>query len=161
VAIFFGILILIALLTSGLRASAGEVLPRFEALRRSGDLLQNLANAASQVLPEDFPFLHRPDHLAIVITAKPAEVSQQLLSFLKRGVTGLEGTGMYSHEARSVLLCAIAPAEVSRLQSLVYAVDENAFVVVNPTLEVWGGGFGQLQPRWRQWAGKKAPKKEA
>ena len=160
VAAIFGLLILIALLTSGLRASAGEVLPRFEALRLSGDLLHNLANAASQVLPDDFPFLHRPDHLAIIITAKPDEVSQQLLSFLKRGVTGLEGTGMYSHEARSVLLCAIAPAEVSRLQSLVYAVDENAFVVVNPTLEVWGGGFSQLQPRWRQQAGGKAEKKE-
>lgn len=158
IAVFFAVVILIALLTSGLRASAGEVLPR-EALKLSGELLQSLANAASSVFPDELPFLHRRDHLAIIITAKTEEVSQQLLSFLKRGVTALHGVGMYSREPRSVLLCAIAPAEIARLRSLVYSIDENAFVVVNPTAEVWGGGFGSLQPRWRQ-ASQKSGKKE-
>ncbi len=157
VALFFVGTILLALLTSSLRDSAGEVLPHFEALELSGSLLQNLASAASQVLPEEMPFMHRRDHLAIIITDKSEEVSQQLMSFFKRGVTAVQGTGMYTHQPRTVLLCAIAPAEISRLKSLVYSVDEHAFVVVNTTEEVWGTGFSQLQPRWRQKSSPKPP----
>jgi uncharacterized membrane-anchored protein YitT (DUF2179 family) len=57
---------------------------------------------------------------------------------------------MYSGAPRSVLLCAIAPSEINHLKSVVYTIDENAFVVVNPTEEVLGKGFGNLQPRWKQ-----------
>jgi hypothetical protein len=133
-----------------LKESAGEVLPQSETLALSRRLLRNLTSAASHVLPEEMPFMHRREHLAIIITEKSEVVSQQLLAYLKRGVTALEGTGMYSHEPRSVLLCAIAPAEIARLKSLVYSVDESAFVVVNPTEQIWGAGFGYLGPRWRR-----------
>jgi uncharacterized membrane-anchored protein YitT (DUF2179 family) len=57
---------------------------------------------------------------------------------------------MYTGQARSVLLCAVAPAEVAHLKALVYRVDEHAFVVVNATEEVWGSGFTNLEPRWKQ-----------
>jgi hypothetical protein len=147
---FFLGIILIALLTLNLQDSAGEVLSRHEALNLPTDFLQNIANAASQVLPDDLPFLHRREHLAIIITDKAEAVSQQILSLLKRGVTALEGKGMYSGAPRSVLLCAIAPSEINHLKSVVYTIDENAFVVVNPTEEVLGKGFGNLQPRWKQ-----------
>jgi uncharacterized membrane protein len=150
VAGFFVVIFLIAVLTAGLRAAAGEVLPQSEVLNLSNSLLRNLAHAASQVLPEDLPFMSHHKHLAIIITAKPEEVSQQLLSFLNRGVTALQGKGMYTGQARSVLLCAVAPSEVAHLKSLVYRVDEQAFVVVNPTEEVWGSGFSNLEPVWKQ-----------
>ncbi|MBI1879717.1 MAG: DUF2270 domain-containing protein, partial [Chloroflexi bacterium] len=65
---FFLVIFLIAVFTAGLRASAGEVLPHSEALALSNDLLQNLANAASQVLPEELPFMSRHKHLVIIIT---------------------------------------------------------------------------------------------
>lgn len=154
---FFFIIFLIAVLTAGLRASAGEILPHSEALALSNGLLQNLAAAASQVLPEELPFLHRHEHLAIIITDKAEEVSQQLLSLLNRGVTALEGKGMYTGQSRCVLLSAVAPAEVARLKALVYQVDEHAFVVVNPTEEVWGRGFTELEPRWKQARRKGSP----
>lgn len=148
VAGFFVLLGLVAVITFGLRASAGEVLPHSEALDLSNEWLQNLAAAASQVLPEDLPLPGRHKHLAIIITDKAEEVSQQILSLLNRGVTALQGKGMYTGQPRSVLLCAIAPAEIKHLKTLVYRVDENAFVVVNPTEEIWGKGFGGLEPAW-------------
>lgn len=147
---FFVILVLIAIITFGMRASAGEVLPQSEALNLSNDWLQNLAAAASHVLPEELPLPGRHKHLAIIITDKAEEVSQQLLSMLNRGVTALQGKGMYTGQARSVLLCAIAPSEIEHLKTLVYRVDENAFVVVNPTEEIWGKGFGGLEPAWKR-----------
>ncbi|MBI1882434.1 MAG: YitT family protein, partial [Chloroflexi bacterium] len=82
-------------------------------------------------------------------------------SFLNRGVTALQGKGMYTGQAHSVLLCAVAPAEIAHLKALVYRVDEHAFVVVNPTEEVWGAGFSNLEPRWKRPMRKtKSPPKE-
>ncbi len=148
VALFFFAVFLFAFLTIDLRDSPGEVLAQHELLGLPADLLQNLASAASQVLPDEL--LHRHEQLAIIITDKPDEVSQQLLSLLKRGVTALEGTGMYTGQPRSVLLCAVTPAEIPHLKALVYGTDEKALVVVNPTEEVWGANFASAQPRWQQ-----------
>lgn len=150
VAIFLGILIIISILTAGLQDSPGEVLARHKVLNLSGEFLQSLANAASHVLPEDMAFIRRHEQLVIIITDKPKEVSEQLLSYLKRGVTALEGKGMYSGKPRSVLLCVVNPSETPHLKSLVYTVDDHAFVMVNPTEEVLGSTFRELQPRWRE-----------
>lgn len=154
VATLLAVLVLLAISTAGLKDSPGEVLSRSEILDLPGDILQNLASAASHVLPDELRFMHRREQLAIIITDKPEEVSEQLLTVLKRGVTALEGRGMYSGKSRSVLLCAVAPSETQRLKSLVYAVDEHAFVMVNPTEEVLGSTFGALQPRWRRRSGR-------
>lgn len=147
---FYLVIFLIAILTVNLRASPGEVLPRQEILNLSTDFFQNIANAANSVLPDELPFLHQHEHLTIIITDKAEAVSQQLLSILKRGVTALEGKGMYTGKTRTVLLCVVGPTQIDHLKSAVYAVDEHAFVVVNPTEEILGAGFGELQPRWQR-----------
>lgn len=147
---FYLVILTIALLTVGLQDSPGEVLSRAEVFNLPGKFLHGLAGAASQVLPEDMRFLRRHEQLMIIITAKPDEVSKNLLSVLNRGVTALEGKGMYTGEARSVLLCAVAPTESTHVKALVYAVDEKAFVMVNPTEEIWGGNFQRLKPRWQR-----------
>lgn len=153
IAVVYGFLVLIfltSLFTLSLQESPGEVLSRRELLDLSGDFLQSIANVASQVLPEEIPFLHRHEQLAIIITDKPEEVSQQLMSLLNRGVTALQGMGMYTRQPRSVLLCAVTPSEIDYLRSLVYRADEKALVVINPTEEVWGSGFSSPEPRWKQ-----------
>lgn len=142
VTLFFGQLLLIAVLTTGLQQSAGEVLSK-------SNLLTKLTGAAGQVLSTELPFQQRRELLTLIITDKAELVSEQLLAFLKRGVTSLQGTGMYSKTPRSVLLCVVSPSEVAELKALVYAVDEHAFVVVNRTDEALGGGFGDLRPDWR------------
>jgi uncharacterized membrane protein len=151
---FFVCIFLIAILTVSLQNSPGEVLPRHAALNIPGNILHNIASAASSVLPEDLHFLHQHEHLSIIITEKAEEVSQQILAILKRGVTALDGKGMYTGKPRSVLLCAVAHDQIDRLKAAVYAVDEQAFIVVNPTDEILGAGFGQLQPRWKRFKTK-------
>ncbi len=158
---FFFVVFLVAFLTIGLRDSPGEVLSRGEVLNLSGELLHNLADAASQVLSQELHFVHRHEQLAIIITDKAENVSQQLLTLLNRGVTALQGTGMYTRQPRTVLLCAVRPAEVPHLKSLVYTADEDAFVVVNPTEEVWGSGFSSSEPRWKRALRLKRVKKES
>ena len=141
VGLFYLGVVLLAILTVGLRASPGEVLSDSELLEYPSNLVFKLGKVAREVV-------HRHEQLAIIITNKPQEVSQQLLSVLGRGVTGLEGHGMYTGQARHVLFCAVQPSQVSQMKSLVHSVDEGAFVVVNPTERIWGGGFRDLGPRW-------------
>lgn len=150
VGIFLGVMIFISVTTSGLQDSPGEVLSHHEVLNLSSEFFQSLATAASHMLPEEMALIRRREQLVIIITDKPKPVSEQLLAYLKRGVTALEGMGMYTGQPRSVLLCVIDPSETSHLKSLVYAADEQAFVLVNPTEEVLGSTFRQLQPRWRE-----------
>ncbi|MEW5956455.1 MAG: DUF2270 domain-containing protein [Chloroflexota bacterium] len=150
VVIFLAVLVFLAVFTTGLQDSPGEVLSHHEVLNLSTELLHTLANAASHMLPEEMALLRHREQLVIIITDKPRQVSDQLLSYLKRGVTALEGKGMYTGQSRSVLLCVIDPSQTPHLKSLVYTADEHAFVLVNPTEEVLGSTFGKLQPRWRQ-----------
>ena len=81
------------------------------------------------------------ERLATIITVHGQQVAIQLLTELGRGVTALEGTGMYTSEARDVLLCAVTEVQVPHLQEIVRQADPEAFVIVSPAEEVRGKGF--------------------
>jgi hypothetical protein len=98
---------------------------------------KKLRQAAGPLVPTPHPW----ERLAIVITARGQQVAQRLLTELGRGVTALEGTGMYTDQARDVLLCAVTDVQVSRLEEIAHQVDSKAFVVISLAEEVRGGGF--------------------
>lgn len=52
---------------------------------------------------------------------------------------------MYTHQAHTVLLCALTVTEVPHLKDLVHAEDANAFVTLTPAQEIQGKGFSPLQ----------------
>ena len=56
-------------------------------------------------------------------------------------MTGLAGRGLYSGEAREVLLCIIGRMEEARLKRLVKEEDPRAFMIITDTHEVLGEGF--------------------
>lgn len=85
-------------------------------------------------------------NLAIIVTTKKAELSTRLMKELKRGVTALEGVGMYTGENRSVLLCAITDVQIAHLKAIVYEIDKEGFVVVTQAREVGGGHFKTHEP---------------
>lgn len=114
-----------------------------EALSRPWRRLRGLRRAAAPFAPEPSPH----EHLATIITARGRQVALRLLEELGRGVTALEGTGMYTGEARDVLLCAVTEVQVSHLKEVVRQTDAGAFVVVSPAAEVRGGwGFRPFEP---------------
>jgi uncharacterized membrane protein len=88
----------------------------------------------------------RRENLALIITVCGESISQQLMTELGRGVTALQGTGMYTGTERDVLLCAVTDVQVSRLKAIVQQGDPNAFVVVNSAQEVRGYGFDPFAP---------------
>ena len=90
------------------------------------------------------PSRQRQKLLAYIITDKPQVVSGHILRQMARGVTALSGTGMYTHESHSILMCALTITEVGQLKSLVNSADQNAFVIVSPAQEILGKGFSPL-----------------
>lgn len=76
-----------------------------------------------------------------VITAHPGDVAARIMTDIGRGVTRMGGQGAYTGEARSVLYVVVLRSEVTRVKSLIYEVDPDAFVVVANVHEVVGEGF--------------------
>ncbi|MBI3159420.1 MAG: YitT family protein [Chloroflexi bacterium] len=84
---------------------------------------------------------------ALIITSQPEAVSAGILHELQRGLTRLDGQGVYTGEARAVLYCVVSRAEVERLKVIVAEADPAAFVVIGQAYEALGEGF---EPMSRQ-----------
>ena len=82
--------------------------------------------------------------LCYIITDRPEEVADLLLQNSPRGVTNLNGTGMYARAPKGVLMTCVKARQLGQLKQLVSAVDPDAFVIVSETTEVLGKGFKQI-----------------
>lgn len=76
-----------------------------------------------------------------IITEHGNAIAPRLLDEVKRGVTGLNGQGMYTGNGKQVLLCVVSRNEIQKLKRIVFEEDANAFVTVVETREVLGEGF--------------------
>jgi hypothetical protein len=144
--VFYLAIIATSLFTIGLQKSAGEVLPRYGGLADtfSGGIA-GLGKQKTTVRAWFRPSRHRQQLLTLIITDQAKKVSDRILKDMNRGVTAIAGKGMYTGQAHSVLMCALAVTEVAQLKVLVKAEDPQAFVIVTPAQEVFGRGFSSLE----------------
>jgi uncharacterized membrane protein len=141
--IFHAFLLLIAIGTVGMTQATGEVLPRFGTHNSHDQYRQTMPKKGIRAWL--YPKHRRNQLLALIITDRTKAVSDRILTDLKRGVTALEGKGMYTGQARSILICAVTVTEVHNLKVAVAKEDPNAFVIVSPAQEVLGRGFNPLE----------------
>lgn len=80
----------------------------------------------------------------IIITDRGKELSDTLLKSSPRGITMLEGQGMYTSKNHDVLMTCVKNRQLTQLKQIVKDVDENAFIIVNDSVEVRGKGFQAL-----------------
>ena len=83
--------------------------------------------------------------LCIIISDKGEAIADELISRSPRGVTMLEGTGMYTKTEHKVLLTCVKSRQLTQLKSIVKSVDDKAFIIVNESTEVRGKGFEVLE----------------
>jgi uncharacterized membrane protein len=146
--IFYGALFLLALFTIRMTRATGEVLPRFgEDVER--DVRREIARAGGDkrgIRAWLYPEHRRPQLLAFIITKreKSAEISQGIIDGLRRGVTEMNGRGMYTGEDRAILMCALTVTEINNLRSVIAKIDPTAFVATSNAYEVLGRGFQPL-----------------
>jgi uncharacterized membrane-anchored protein YitT (DUF2179 family) len=76
-----------------------------------------------------------------IISGRAEEIADAVMKTMDRGVTSLAGRGMYTGEARSVLLCVINRRETLRLRTLVSGIDPEAFMIATDVREALGEGF--------------------
>lgn len=139
-AAYYCFLALIAIGTIGMTKATGEILPRF-----GGDNGHHEAEGKPKTLRSLLtPKHHRRQYLALIITDQTKTVSDRILTDLKRGVTAVDGKGMYTGHHRSILMCAITVTEIHNLKNAVAKEDPNAFVIVSPAHEILGRGFNPL-----------------
>ena len=148
--LFNGLLLLLGVLTVGLQRASGEVLPRYGIFALPGLAaetppgLRRLAGLGAWFRPSQ----RRQQLLAFVITGSnetSQAVADGILRDMRRGVTALPGTGMYTGQPHNVLMCALTVTEVPQLKAVVSAQDPKAFVIVSPVQEVLGVGFSPLR----------------
>lgn len=78
---------------------------------------------------------------AMIISKSSDEIGWAIVEELHRGVTSLDGHGVYSGQQTSVLLTVVRRKEVPILRNLIYEVDPHAFVIVGDARQVLGRGF--------------------
>lgn len=76
-----------------------------------------------------------------VITTEPHRIAAAIGQELDRGATILRGEGAYSGIEHDVLLCAAKRSQIPALRRIVATIDENAFVIVTESHEVFGKNF--------------------
>lgn len=78
---------------------------------------------------------------AFIITDRPEEIADMILSEIQRGVTGLQARGMYSGREKTMLFCVVSKKEIVQLKERINEIDPGAFVIVSDAREVHGEGF--------------------
>ena len=125
--------------------ASGEVLPRWGAAQDFSATDSVEEDGVNREQPAWFRRgQRRKQLLALIITAKSEALAGRILREMRRGVTALPGTGMFTGEPRAVLLCALTVTEVNHLKALVSLEDPQAFVIVSPAQEILGKGFNPL-----------------
>jgi uncharacterized membrane protein len=143
-------LMAIGLFTFTLQKSPGEVFDTSELTwrRRLGRLFRV---AAWETLEVDLPHLplrfrsRRHEQLVYVITDSDEAISAAVFEELGRGVTRLEGKGMFTGRPHQVLLCVYDSKQAAVFRRIIKRIDPEAFVIITDARDVRGAGFRPLE----------------
>ena len=76
-----------------------------------------------------------------IISDKSDIIAKHILKELNRGVTSLNGVGMYTGADKKVLFCVLQKGQIPQLKKIVRSIDNKAFLILTDAREVLGEGF--------------------
>ena len=79
--------------------------------------------------------------IVYIITEEASEMSREIMSLVKRGITVLEVTGAYTGRRLKMLMCTVRRNEVSSVCRIARELDSKAFIVIAEAGEILGEGF--------------------
>ena len=79
--------------------------------------------------------------LILIITEKHREILDLILNKILRGVTVVDAYGAYSGNSKKMLICAVRPSQVYKVNSIVKTIDSAAFIIVTTANAISGEGF--------------------
>lgn len=91
------------------------------------------------------PHVGDSKQLAYIISDNAEDVSRAVINEIGRGVTRLQGKGMYTGEEHGVLMCAFSSRQTELLKRAVKRADPEAFLIIVGVRDVRGAGFRPLE----------------
>ena len=85
--------------------------------------------------------------LVYIISNKNEEISTLIGTYVRRGVTGLYGKGMYTKTDKMILMCAVGRRDLGKIKQIVKKIDPTAFLIITNSREVLGVGFKGLMKK--------------
>ena len=79
--------------------------------------------------------------MATIISDASDMIAKEIMTNLNRGVTGLNGTGMYTGADKKVLMCICSNKDIVDIKDIVKKYDPKAFFTVGDVSEAMGEGF--------------------
>ena len=80
-----------------------------------------------------------------IITTKPDEIDEYIMTEMKHGATIYNAEGAYSHEEKKVIVTVCKRSEALRLRRKVKEIDPGSFIIITKTSEIMGKGFRDTQ----------------
>lgn len=80
-----------------------------------------------------------------ILTNNKENLSNEILTKLKRGVTDIKAEGMFTKESKDMLLVLIKRSEVNQLKQIIKNIDPEAFMFSASVKEAYGKGFVELK----------------
>jgi len=81
--------------------------------------------------------------MALVISEKPDDIAEQVMTKMKIGTTMLPGVGGYKKIQRTVLLIVVNNIQLKRLEEIVFRNDPHSLFIVENTFSVLGSTFSK------------------
>ena len=78
-----------------------------------------------------------------VITDKPEEIANALMTELSRGVTAIPAKGMFMKEEHTLLFCVVSRNQINAFKRIIKRIDPQSFAVLSNVSQVVGLGFYQ------------------
>ncbi|MCR5053524.1 MAG: YitT family protein [Lachnospiraceae bacterium] len=79
--------------------------------------------------------------IALIISDAHQEICDDILATMDRGVTMVDGKGMYSGMPKKVIVCVCSNRDIPDLKDIVQIHDKKAFFVIGSISEALGEGF--------------------
>jgi len=76
-----------------------------------------------------------------IISNEGDKIGSQIMYKLERGVTALQGEGMYTNTDKKVLLVVADRSQIPKIKKIAKSYDENAFIIITDVREAMGKGF--------------------
>ncbi|MBS8266617.1 YitT family protein [Mesobacillus boroniphilus] len=76
-----------------------------------------------------------------IISDVPEEIAEALLKQLGRGMTYIQGQGVFSNEPKKIIYTIVSRIELSTVRSVVDDIDPNALVAIENVADVSGSNF--------------------
>ena len=83
----------------------------------------------------------RNAYVTYIISDRYEEISAEMMRELNRGVTKIQGIGMYMNAERMMIFFAISERQVPQVKEIVARYDSSAFLIITEATEVRGEGF--------------------